>query len=267
MWGALLVAALALLGHWAEQAQPVTGGTAGALAGAVGTGGASGGQAAGKAGAPAIAPAPAAGQAAAPAGPAAGTGSSAQGAPAPAGGGPSPAATSGGPAPAYAVPGDIAAARRQVDRSQGRESMRTVIYYVDGLSGDTALQPVEMLVPRSQAVLREAVNQLVVPPLHLQLDSGIPQGTRVLNISLSGGVATVNLSQGLLTRSGSTWANMVTYSLVYTLTENPDVQRVALQVEGKPALLEGRDLSRPLGRDDLGRRGDFTVMPRISYQP
>ncbi len=179
----------------------------------------------------------------------------------------SPSAASGGPAPAaFTVPADQMAARQRLDRSEGREAMPVTVYFVDGYSGDTALQPVTLQVPHSQAVLRAAVNQLLQPPEYLKLSSGIPAGTRVYDVSLQGGVATVNLSEQLYTRSGSTWANTVTYCLVYTLTEFDQVERVQLLVAGKPAVLEGREWSRPIGRADLKNRGDFTVLPVLRPQ-
>ncbi|HVM12176.1 MAG TPA: GerMN domain-containing protein [Actinomycetota bacterium] len=89
--------------------------------------------------------------------------------------------------------------------------------------------------------------------------SAIPPETRVLDVGVVGGVATVDLSQGFEQgASGSDLALRVA-QIVYTLTEDPEIRAVLIAIEGEVApVIAGnqRDvLDRPVTRDDYRALG------------
>lgn len=296
--GVGLVLLLALLGQWVTSRLPdgVLEPGSGTAVDAAGAAGASPGVApepsvGGKAASPANLPAPVASSppqeagtetaagAAAPAGTAAAQPAEAPGnpdaGPAQASAGTGPGTGPGGNGTA-SLPGtgpvanEVATGRQRLDRSGGvRPAVVVTAYFVDTLSPDTVLQPVEVLVPHSMTPLRTLVELLLAPPEHLHLTSGIPPGTRLyregLNLQPDGSLV-VDLTAELYHGSGSAWANAVTHTLVYTLTEHPGVNAVLLRVEGEPAELEGRVWDRPLTRQELAERQLYRVEPVIRFE-
>jgi hypothetical protein len=87
------------------------------------------------------------------------------------------------------------------------------------------------------------------------LYSVIPAGTKVLDFSIDGGVAHLDLSDGFAAEDSEEAAAQRTAEVVYTLTRFPTVKSVALTVGGKPVSPTGTagsttgDLSRADFRD------------------
>lgn len=71
--------------------------------------------------------------------------------------------------------------------------------------------------------------------------TAIPEGTRVLSVSVDGVVATVNLSDEFERSAPGERLALRVAQVVYTLTETPGVEAVRFQIEGTPAdVLTGR---------------------------
>jgi germination protein M len=82
----------------------------------------------------------------------------------------------------------------------------------------------------------------------------IPTGTRLLGLSIAGGVATVDLSGEFESGGGSASMLGRVAQVVYTLTQFPSVQRVLFRLDGKPVSAlggEGVVVDPPVGRADL----------------
>jgi len=174
------------------------------------------------------------------------------------------------PADTSAVDPAIQAARAKIDRSGGAaETMMATLYFSDGLKNGMSLQPVEVKLERTVGRLRETVEQLLNPPQDLKLYNSVPAGTKIgkaaVNFDKATGVATVDLTAEAATIKGSAAVNEMLASFVYSLTEIPDVKSVQLWVEGKPAVLDGYEWSKPLSRSDLDSRTGFAVEPVIKY--
>ena len=103
-----------------------------------------------------------------------------------------------------------------------------------------------------------AVNELLKGPSQTETASGfataIPNGSRLLGLTVANGVATADLSQEFESGGGSLSARLRLAQLVYTLTEFPTVTGVALEIEGTPATTfssEGIVIDAPMTRADF----------------
>jgi len=98
------------------------------------------------------------------------------------------------------------------------------------------------------------VRELLKGPESPDLLASIPAAARLLAVTVRDGVAYVNFSSELRTEhwGGSTGEIMTVYSIVNSLTELPEVQRVKILVEGETVdTLAGHlDLTEPLARDE-----------------
>jgi germination protein M len=120
----------------------------------------------------------------------------------------------------------------------------TIYFFMDG-----KLAAVHREVPRTVAVARGALNQLLSGPTTAEASGGpftseIPDDVLLLGISIANGTATVDLSREF--ESGAAAADMVARlaQVTYTLTQFSNVERVAFRLDGQPAL------DRPATRDD-----------------
>jgi len=80
------------------------------------------------------------------------------------------------------------------------------------------------------------VNELITGPVEKELKATIPEGTKLAGpISVSSGTATVNLTKEFVDKhpGGAAASKLTIYSIVNTLTELSDIQRVKFLVNGK----------------------------------
>ena len=83
--------------------------------------------------------------------------------------------------------------------------------------------------------------------------SAIPEGTRLLGISIKDGVATVDLTSEFQSGGGSLSMQMRLAQVVYTVTQFPTVRAVRFSLDGAPVDVfssEGIVLDHPVGRSD-----------------
>jgi germination protein M len=134
-------------------------------------------------------------------------------------------------------------------------------YFVLGSFTDNeGLAPVLREVPQTKAVATAAMRELLAGPDEPELSArpamytAIPDGTTLLGISITSGVATVNLSQEFESGGGSASMQARVAQVVYTLTQFPTVTGVRFQLDGVPVTAlggEGIVLDQPVGRDDF----------------
>lgn len=97
------------------------------------------------------------------------------------------------------------------------------------------------------------INELIAGPQQSKLHATMPQGSKLLTLEISSGLATINFNQDFQTKhsGGSTGEMMTIYSLVNSLTDLPGIQQVQLLVDGKKLeTLKGHlDISEPLTRN------------------
>ncbi len=114
-----------------------------------------------------------------------------------------------------------------------QKEMEITIYFGDKEA--QFLVPEIRSVPATQAVAKSALEELIKGPESKDKISLIPEGTKVLSISIQNGVAEVNLSKEFKEKYplGSASENILIYSIVNTLTEFPSIKKVHFLVEGK----------------------------------
>jgi hypothetical protein len=106
-------------------------------------------------------------------------------------------------------------------------------------------------------VATAAIDALLAGPTAAERASGVvsavPSGTRLLGITIRGGVATVDLTSEYQSGGGSLSMQTRLGQVVYTLTQFPTVQKVRFRLDGTPVNVfssEGIVLDHPVGRSD-----------------
>lgn len=114
------------------------------------------------------------------------------------------------------------------------------------------LVPVERQVPLTDKYY-QVVQELIRGPGEDGLTRTLPEGTRLLDITVKGGIAYLNMSRELRDRhwGGSTGEILTVYSLVNSLAQFPEVKRVQLLLEGEKvtSLVGHLELNKPLKPD------------------
>ena len=134
-------------------------------------------------------------------------------------------------------------------------SLKAYFLFFDNVGANAPLVPVHREVPATAAVARAALEQLLAGPTEDErahdlrvgtIGTGIPDGTRLLDIDIAGGVATVDLSGefasgDILGDERDAWAHRLA-QVTFTLTQFPTVESVRFLVDGKPATaIEGHE--------------------------
>lgn len=126
--------------------------------------------------------------------------------------------------------------------------------------GGIAMIPVLREVPETRAVAAAAMTALLAGPSETEtaaspaLHTSIPEGTKLLGISITNGVATVNLSREFESGGGSASIFGRLAQVAYTLTQFSTVGSVLFQLDGAPVTTfsgEGVILDHPVGRADF----------------
>jgi hypothetical protein len=111
-------------------------------------------------------------------------------------------------------------------------------FMLGSFTGNPGLAPVLRTVPETKGVARAAMNALLAGPKGAELEaspamhSGIPDGTRLLDIAIADGTATVDLSPEYHGAKATFQGATADAQVVYTLTQFPTVKRVRILVEG-----------------------------------
>ncbi len=106
-------------------------------------------------------------------------------------------------------------------------------------------------VPKSDGVARASMEALLAGPKD-GLATAIPDGTKLLGVTISDGVATVDLSEEFGSDGGSSSMQARLAQVVYTLTQFPTVDSVAFEIDGEPVTSLGGEVmvDRPQTRKD-----------------
>ena len=118
--------------------------------------------------------------------------------------------------------------------------------------------PVVRTVGRTVATGRAAMEELLKGPNEQDQDFGmstaVPEGSRLLGLSIENKIATVDLSREFESGGGSLSMQARLAQVVYTLTQFPTVDTVIFEIEGARVTTfggEGIDLSAPVGPADF----------------
>ncbi|HLX35702.1 MAG TPA: Gmad2 immunoglobulin-like domain-containing protein [Candidatus Limnocylindrales bacterium] len=149
---------------------------------------------------------------------------------------PSIAAPSAEPTPIRTVAGSP-------EGSSGTGAMTTVraYFYLGSFTGDSGLVPVLRSVPKTASIGTAAMLQLLLGPNATELGArpamytSISASARFLGLSVSNGVAIVDLSKEFETANDNATLDQRIAQVVYTLTQFPTVTSVAFELDGQPA--------------------------------
>lgn len=128
--------------------------------------------------------------------------------------------------------GDNGTQKNSAQKNNGGQEQSVVnlnVYFVKFTADETYLVREERVVPQTDEVALAAVETLIK-----DAKSIFPKNTRVLGVTIEKGLATINFSKEVLTNSnvGSDGEELGIQSVVNTLTEFPNIEKVAFQVEG-----------------------------------
>lgn len=142
--------------------------------------------------------------------------------------------------------------------SPGDTTIVRAYFYLGGEVGSAGLVALLREVPRTPAVGTAAMNALFAGPTADEsglrvITSAVPDGSRLLGLTIEDGVATVDLSSEFESGGGSASVFTRLGQVVFTLTQFPTVQSVLFRIEGRPVTVfssEGILLDGPVGRSD-----------------
>ena len=111
-------------------------------------------------------------------------------------------------------------------------------FMLGSLTDNPGLVPVLRTVPETKAVAKAAMTALLGGPKGAELETSpamytsIPDETRLLDITIKNGVATVNLSTEFKGAAASFQGGTATAQVVYTVTQFPTVELVRIEIDG-----------------------------------
>jgi germination protein M len=125
--------------------------------------------------------------------------------------------------------------------AEGTTTVRVYFLAPSRGGGDPHLVPVLRSVPATRAVATAAVTALLAGPAADErgLVTTIPDGTRLLGVTIDGSAATVDLSSAFDSGGGTFSMTGRLAQLVYTVTQFPTVDTVLLRMDGQPVTVLG----------------------------
>ena len=133
-------------------------------------------------------------------------------------------------------------------------------YFIMGsFTGNEGLVPVLREVPKTRAVATAAMTALLEGPNDAEVAgrpamfTAIPDGSKLLGISIQDGIATVNLSREFESGGGSASIFGRLAQVTFTLTQFSSIKSVLFELDGRPVSLfsgEGVILDHAVGRAD-----------------
>jgi len=137
---------------------------------------------------------------------------------------------------------------------QIKEEKQSFIIYRAAADGTEVLLPEHITITANgKSKMENAIIALIsTKPQNAKYADVVPIGTKLLGLKVENGLATVNFSKDIAQRGqGSYEELMLTYAIVNTLTEFPEIKKVQILVEGKKvASFNGHmDLEDPLTRN------------------
>ncbi len=179
---------------------------------------------------------------------------------------PKPPADGGSTGPAGTAPGDSTSATGTEPAGEEPATMKVTVYFsVEGegmrngekVSGERLVRS-SRVVPKDEEPLTAAIAAWLSGPNEADKKAGMflaaPSGLAANSISVSDGVATIDLPKAFEPKGGSAAVMNALGQLVNTATSVPGVKSVLLKLDGKTDTDfggEGLDVSKPLTRPDV----------------
>lgn len=128
---------------------------------------------------------------------------------------------------------------------------KATLYFADPQQNRLKAETVTVRYSSNTLFQKVLMEQLIKGPAAESLTATLPQDTVLLGVSVKDGICYVNFDEGFLSQSYTVPPELVIGSIVNTLTENQDVQKVQISVNGEKNIRfqDSIDLSRPLERN------------------
>ncbi len=112
---------------------------------------------------------------------------------------------------------------------------KVMLYFATKDAMELVPHEVEREVNPNEALEKTVLNLLLAGPQDEDELSTIPEGTKIISTSISEGVCYVDFNSDFITNhpGGSTGEELTIYSIVNTLTELPDINKVQFLIEGE----------------------------------
>jgi len=133
------------------------------------------------------------------------------------------------------------------------EQVQVILHFADWQAQHVIPERREVDVTEDSDLPKALVEQLLGGPEDPHLSRTFPEDVQMISVELEGSVAYVNLSSEVESIAGSAGQAMAMRSLLFTLTELDEVDRVQPLVEGKQSLVfEGHGvIEEPLERGEI----------------
>lgn len=127
----------------------------------------------------------------------------------------------------------------------------TLTLYYANEKGDALVKKIQTVVYESSySIEKDVINRLIQGPFDDDFHQTLPSNLQVISIGVKDKICYVNFDSSFLTDALSIDGNLIVYSIVNSLTELADVQRVQIMVDGDSNVVF-RDISlkNPLERN------------------
>jgi germination protein M len=184
--------------------------------------------------------------------------------------GPSDSPSSPSGSPADEPPASPIAGQPSPSSATGTQLVRTY-FVLGGPAGSTGLVATLRKVPMSNTPATAAINALLAGPSAAerghQISSAIPDGSRLLGLTIKNRLATIDLSSEFEAGDSASIHNRLG-QVVYTLTQFSTVHSVTFKIEGQTAGIFGSagvTLDGPVGRADYVDQLSAIFVDRPAY--
>ncbi len=118
--------------------------------------------------------------------------------------------------------------------STGDETKYKVSLYFANKEGDGLIEYMTNLYDSGAGSLAEtAIEQLINGPTQIGLYNTVPEGTTLLNITTKSGICYVDFNEKFLNKLESITDEVAIYSIVNTLVNLPDINKVQFEINGE----------------------------------
>ena len=142
-------------------------------------------------------------------------------------------------------------AEKIIENGLSSQKKTTLTLYYANEKGDALVKKIQNVVYESSySIEKDVINRLIQGPFEDEYFRTLPANLQVISISVKDKICYVNFDSSFLTDALSIDGNLIVYSIVNSLTELPDVQRVQIMVDGDSNIVfRDISLSSPLERN------------------
>lgn len=121
------------------------------------------------------------------------------------------------------------------DSESEQKRTKKVMLYFANEEGRLVPYETEIEINPNEPFEKTVLKLLIAGPQDENLVRTIPEGTKIISISISEGICYIDLSSDFVNKhqGGSTGEKLTVYSIVNTLTELPDISKVQFLIEGE----------------------------------